>query len=172
MKKILAALIALAMIACMSIPAFAGQVTLEELGNQTIDVEATLVTREDVTVNVYSVNVEWEDMTFTYTTAQKTYTWDPENLEYDETVDPAKWNKASAAITVTNSSDLAVAVTASATNGFTVTGAGTLASAIGGGEEGANVAKTLTLTVTPPASIAASTDSVVTVTIAAPVTES
>ena len=169
MKKILAALIALAMIACMSIPAFAAEATLSDLGNQTIDVEATLVTREDVTVNVYSVNVEWDDMTFTYTTAQTTYTWNPENLEYDAVTDPAGWNKANAAITVTNSSDLAVVVTAAATNGFTVTGAGTLASAIV--EDGDNAAQTLTLTVTPPASIAAPTDSVVTVTIAAPVVE-
>ena len=106
-------------------------------------------------------------MTFTYTTAQTTYTWNPENLEYDEVTDPAGWNKANAAVTVTNSSDLAVAVTATATNGFTVTGAGTLASAYV--EDGESAPQELTLTVTPPASIAATTASVVTVTIAAPV---
>ena len=170
MKKILAALIALAMIACMSIPAFAGQATLEELGNQAIDVEATLITREDVTVNVYYVDVVWQDMTFTYTSAQTTYTWNPEALDYDETVDPASWDKESATITVTNSSDLAVAVTANATNGFTVTGAGTVASAIV--EDGDNAPQTLTLVVNVPESIAATTEAVVTVTIAAPITES
>ena len=170
MKKILAALLALAMIACMSIPAFAGQATLEELGDQAIDVEATFEDRDDVTVNVYSVNVEWEEMSFTYKTAKTTYTWNPENLDYDEVTDPAGWDKASAAITVTNRSDLAVAVTATATNGFTVTGAGTVASAIV--EDGENAAQELELTVTPPASIAEDTEAVVTVTIAAPITES
>ena len=163
MKKILAALLALAMLVCMSIPTFAAG-----LRDETIDLEAIFDDRgDDVYNDVYSVNVEWADMTFTYSTEKKTFTWNEETLAWDETnVLAAGWDKLNSTITVTNRSSLGINVAAEATDGFVVTGAGNVESAIV--EGGDNAPQTLTLTVTPPSAITENiADAYVTVTIGA-----
>ena len=174
MKKILAALLVLAMLVCISIPAFAAEnsATLSALGTQTIDVNAVFVDRgEDVYNHVYSVDVEWDDMTFTYSTLKNVYTWNPEDLDWDNAPVAAGWDKANATITVTNRSSLGIIVAADATNDFVVAGAGNVESAIV--EEGENAAQTLTLTVTPPSTIADDIeDASVTLTIGEYITES
>ena len=168
MKKILAALLALAMLACMSVTVFATEATLDALGEQDIDLEAVFNDRgDDVYNDVYSVNVEWDDMTFTYSTQKLTYTWNEEDLDWEVTNTlAAGWDKANATITVTNRSSLGINVAAEATDDFVVTGAGNVESAIVA--DGDNAAQTLTLTVTPPSAITADiADASVTVTIGA-----
>ena len=170
MKKILAALLALTMLAVMSIPAFAVETGLR---NETIDLDAVFNDRgADVYNDVYSVNVEWDDMTFTYSTRKVTYTWDEESLDWvaSETLN-AGWDKENATITVTNRSSLGINVAAVATDDFVVTGAGNVESAIVDG--GTNAPQELVLTVTPPSVITESiTDATVTVTIGEYVVES
>ena len=167
MKKILATILVLAMLACMSIPAFAaptqpGAINITATYNKAAD-----TTNRDAVV--YDVNVAYDNTVFTYTANADTYVWNPTALDYTTKIngEGGSWDKTSATITVTNRSNAAVAITASANNNFNVTASANCASAVGAGEGGTtNAATTATLTVTPPASIAASATVTVTVTLA------
>ena len=59
---------------------------------------------------VYKVDVEWDDLTFTYTEAQSN-TWNPEDHEMQGETNPT-WSKETANIKVTNHSSEGVNVTA------------------------------------------------------------
>ncbi|MBR2387409.1 MAG: hypothetical protein IKB02_01430 [Clostridia bacterium] len=124
MKKILALVLALTMIVGMSIPAFAAEIT--ESGDKatvgdtvTITVSGTVNDSGDnVYGTTYSVVVEWDSMTFEYTSEKEVYTWDAENLEYVKDTSQsvtAHWDKSEAEITVTNRSNAKVYVTATIT---------------------------------------------------------
>lgn len=156
MKKIVSLILALALIMSLSVTAFAAEAEGKKPGEDTtIDVSANRT--EDVdTVNVYSVDLAWDAMTFTYA-ASGTKTWNPETHEYD-TDATAKWENTTATITATNHSDLAVTVTFAYTdadandgvNGALDITTDTLESAVGKTlAEADSVTATLTISGTP-----------------------
>ena len=109
MKKIIATALALTMTLGMSTTALAaGNVDGAGVGSQDpIDVTAKY---NDSTTEptVYSVDLTWEDMTFTYTESG-TRTWDPDTHTYTDTTS-AGWDKFTAAVTATNHSNAMVTV--------------------------------------------------------------
>lgn len=57
---------------------------------------------------VYSIDVIWTDLTFTYT--EGTAQWDPSNHDYSSTVEDPKWTDSTGEITVTNHSNAQIFV--------------------------------------------------------------
>lgn len=106
---------------------------------------------------VYSVDIAWTDMSFTYTGAGEG-TWDPETHQYEGGTE-ASWTDSNASVTVINHSNAAVTVTASfeALPGYETTSmtfgnnGATVATA-----EGTEFAKapSATITITPTGSLA------------------
>lgn len=111
MKRLFTILIALVLVLSMSVSAFAaeGSVNGQGIGEQTIDVTANYQTGG--TEPVYSVDITWESMTFTYTDSG-VKVWNPSTHTYSVNTSGG-WDKTTANITVTNHSnvDVAVAVT-------------------------------------------------------------
>lgn len=101
MKKIFFAFISLTVVLTLSISSFASSITSQD-ESQTIDVKAKAVLSE--TPTTYSVDIEWDNMTFTYTRAQE---WNPSTHTYEEN---GKWENTDADITVTNHSNASVSV--------------------------------------------------------------
>ena len=101
MKKLIAVLMAIAMIAALSVTAFAATIT--ELADQTIEVNGTFVgyTQEDE----YNLTIGWGDMEFTY--AQATQQWDEVNHKWIAK-DAAAWTAEGNTITLKNDSSAAV----------------------------------------------------------------
>ena len=162
MKYILATVLALAMIACMGITAFAATANFDALNDtQEIQIGANYI-KADATTDtsaVYSVDISWEAISFTFTESANVKTWDPDRLAYveSETNTDGVWSGADATISISNSSNAGVVVTPTwtkAQNGADVnyTGAVTLGTAVGAGTEGANAATTGTITVSKPTS--------------------
>ncbi len=107
MKKFFALALALVLTCALAVTCFAA--TANTTTPATGAVKATYVAGATNTDKVYSVDVTFGDMNFTYTDTA-TGAWNPENHSYPDTV-PAAWNKTSADITVKNHSNAAVAVT-------------------------------------------------------------
>ena len=109
MKKLIATALALTMTLSLSTTALAaGNVNGAVVGSQEpIDVTAKY---NDSTADpiVYSVDLTWEDMTFTYNESG-TRTWDPDTHTYTDTTS-AGWDKITAAVTATNHSNVQVTV--------------------------------------------------------------
>ena len=109
MKKLIATALALTMTLSLSTTALAaGNVNGAGVGSQDpIDVTAKY---NDSTTEptVYSVDLTWEDMTFTYNESG-TRTWDPDTHTYTDTTS-AGWDKVTAAVTATNHSNTEVTV--------------------------------------------------------------
>ena len=114
MKKLFAALIAIIMLASMSVTAFAA--------------ENTGATPTDITVNgtytpgatadeVISADIAWDAMDFTYTGASQG-TWNPATHAYEGATEGG-WSDNTPAITVTNHSNVAVNATLSFTANVT-----------------------------------------------------
>ena len=166
MKKILATVLALTMIVGMSIPAFA---TAISTGTSTIGITATYNKKDAVESDevVYSIDVDYTSLAFTYTVEADTKKWNPNDLDFTTIIpgEDASWDKANAVVTITNRSNASLAIEAEASEGFTVvvSNEGACASAVGASDE---TLPKVTLTVTPPASIAKTTSATVTVTIA------
>ena len=108
MKKLIATALALTMTLSLSTTALAGgNVDGAGLGSQEINVTAKY--NDDATEpTVYSVDLTWEDMTFTYNESG-TRTWDPDTHTYTDTTS-AGWDKFTAAVTATNHSNTKVTV--------------------------------------------------------------
>lgn len=79
-----------------------------EVGSREIDVNARYKTLTKAPA-VYSVDLEWSDMTFTYT-QEETLTWNAKNHSY-KSKSSGKWDKTKGTITVTNHSNVDVQVT-------------------------------------------------------------
>lgn len=107
LKKITSVLAAAALVCTMSTTAFAEDGV--GTGNYNADVKGTY---QDggASDTVYSVDITWEDMSFTYTAAGEG-TWNPETHEYNGATQ-ASWSE-SKNIVVTNHSNAAVTATAS-----------------------------------------------------------
>ena len=126
MKKLFATLLAVAMLASVSVTAFAA-----ETNHGTQDTEITVngsYVSGAAGSSVISVDIEWEAMNFTYS-ATSEGTWNPATHTYEGQA-AGGWSDNTPAITVTNHSNVAV----NATLGFTadVTGVvGTFAEASG-----------------------------------------
>ena len=106
MKKIIAIILALALVMSLSITAFAAD--LNE-GAKTGDVTVNYTKGKDGGT-IYRVDVIWGSMEFSYTSEAKGV-WNPETHKYDEAA-PAKWECAKDAnkIAVTNHSNTKVTV--------------------------------------------------------------
>lgn len=110
MKKMFVTALAMTMVLGMSTTAFAaeGSVNGADTGAQDpIDVTAKYNDGAKEPT-VYSVDLTWEDMTFTYNESG-TRTWDPDTHTYTDTTS-AGWDKVTAAVTATNHSNAQVTV--------------------------------------------------------------
>ena len=110
MKKLFAALLAGAMLASMSVTAFAA--TNDGITPTDITVNGTY-TPGAMADEKISVDIAWDAMNFTYTGASQG-TWNPETHAYEGATEGG-WSNNTPAITVTNHSNVAV----NATLGFT-----------------------------------------------------
>lgn len=158
MKKITTLLAAAALTCAMGTTAFAADQDGVKTGDYTADVKGTYQAGGSGAV-VYSVDIAWTDMNFTYTGAGEG-TWDPETHQYSGSSEGA-WTASNDSITVTNHSNAAVKATAkfvadsgyeSTTMTFGNNGA-TVATAVG--TEVAS-APSATITVTPGGTLAES----------------
>lgn len=109
MKKLIATALALTMTLSLSTTALAaGNVDGAGVGSQDpIDVTAKY-NNSTADPIVYSVDLKWDDMTFTYNESG-TRTWDPDTHTYTDTTS-AGWDKTYAAVTATNHSNAQVTV--------------------------------------------------------------
>lgn len=109
MKKLIATALALTMTLSLSTTALAaGNVNGAVVGPQEpIDVTAKYNNSAADPI-VYSVDLKWDDMTFTYNEFG-TRTWDPDTHTYTDTTS-AGWDKTYAAVTATNHSNTEVTV--------------------------------------------------------------
>ena len=110
MKKITTLLAAAALTCAMGTTAFAADQDGVETGDYTADVKGTYQAGGSGVV-VYSVDIAWTDMSFTYTGAGEG-TWNPETHQYSGSSEGA-WAASNDSITVTNHSNAAVKATAS-----------------------------------------------------------
>lgn len=109
MKKLIATALALTMTLSLSTTALAGgNVDGAGVGSQD-PIDVTAKYNDGVTEpTVYSVDLTWEDMTFTYNESG-TRIWDPDTHTYTDTTS-AGWDKYTAAVTATNHSNANVTV--------------------------------------------------------------
>lgn len=115
MKKILSLALALALMLSLSVSAFAA----EEIKNDYQNVTANYV-KDTTGGTVYSVDVTWGSMEFTYTAASKG-TWNPGTHVYDDATEAAWTHEENAnKVTVTNHSntEINVALTYNKANGY------------------------------------------------------
>lgn len=110
MKKITTLLAAAALTCTMGTTAFAADQDGVKTGDYTADVNGTYQVGGSGAV-VYSVDIAWTDMSFTYTGAGEG-TWDPETHQYSGSSEGA-WTASNDSITVTNHSNAAVKAAAS-----------------------------------------------------------
>ena len=106
MKRIITLLMVLAMVMSLSVTAFAS-----DLG-ESKDVTAKYEKNESEQP-IYNVDLNWGDLTVTYTeTVEKV--WNPDTHTYDTTT-TGSWDKTESTVTVTNHSNVSVAVSMSVT---------------------------------------------------------
>ena len=103
MKRLLWRMVLLFLPGLLGINAFASQI-----GSREIDVKAKY-TVVSTTPASYSVDLQWTDMTFTYT-REDTRIWNPLTHTY-KTGSRSGWDKTRGSITVTNHSNVDVKVT-------------------------------------------------------------
>ena len=157
MKKLVSMLAVAALTCAMGTTAFAADQDGVGTGSYNTDVKGTYEAGSPGGV-VYSVDIAWTDMNFTYTGGEGT--WDPETHQYIGSSEGA-WTASNDSITVTNHSNAAVKATASyqAETGYESTtmtfgnNEATVATAVG--TEVAS-APSATITVTPGGTLAES----------------
>ena len=160
MKKLVSMLAVAALTCAMGTTAFAADQDGVKTGDYTADVKGTYQAGGSGAV-VYSVDIAWTDMSFTYTGAGEG-TWDPETHQYSGSSEGA-WTASNDSITVTNHSNAAVKATASyqAETGYESTtmsfgnNEATVATAVG---TEVDLAPSATITVTPGGTLAESAD--------------
>ena len=151
MKRVFTFLLALSLLMCSSVTAYAAEFPETVGKNESAEIDVTAkYSSSTVTPTVYSVDISWSNMTFTYT-QEDTKTWNAADHSY-ETSTKGEWDKTSATVTVTNHSNAAVQVDVEYTpvqdTGVTGTLTNTSA-ALNAGEEGNySGAESLTATLT------------------------
>lgn len=111
MKKGIAVLLALGLTLGMSVTAFAQEssiITSTEEGENSQEIDVTAKYNAVEEGIVYSVDLVWDDMTFTYTETG-TRTWNPATHTYGDTV-TGGWDKTSSSVKATNHSNAEVNV--------------------------------------------------------------
>ena len=101
MKKLVSLILALALVLAMAVSASAA--TLTAVGEQDIDVQAKYQD-STVTGDVYSVDISWGTMQFTYAESGS-LTWNPNDHSYDGTTTTG-WTAKGYTVTVTNHSNV------------------------------------------------------------------
>ncbi len=109
MKKLISLLLSLALILSLGVTVFAADGSGNVGQNDSQDIPVTAKnTGSSTDTPVYSVDISWEDMTFTYSAAT-TRTWNPDTHTYTSS-GTGGWNKTTAAVTVVNHSNVDVDV--------------------------------------------------------------
>lgn len=152
MKKFITATLALALALSMSVSAFAATNTG---GDTTIDVKAKYAGSQ-TTAEVVSVDISWGAMQFTYSESGSR-TWNPNNHSYTTSTE-AGWSASGNTVTVTNHSNVNVAVgfdyeadtVTTAAGSFDIASKALTAGAEGKYAEADSVTAALTLTGTVP----------------------
>ena len=140
MKKlstILALVLVVALFASFAVSAEVEHSIIAELGSVSKDIEFDFKEVEIDDSVVYSVDVAWNDLSFTYDEGK--LSWNPEDHDYTKADSAANWSDDEGFVTVTNHSNADVAVTvsfsdANADDGLSVevaNGSFTLESAVG-----------------------------------------
>lgn len=161
MKRILSLILAMVMIMSLSITTFAVE-SVANGGTDSADVTGTY--SSEATVIVYSVDISWSDLEFTYNGAFEG-NWNPKTHEYDDAT-AAGWASGNGTITVTNHSNTAITATPSyiAKTGYESAGmnfsspALQVASADNGVDGAAGTAVVGSITVTPTGSLPEGTE--------------
>ena len=122
MKKLYSLLLAIMMIATIALPVFAEESVDANGGSANVNVNGVVQYTGSSETQIISVDVAWEDMTFTYVEGVH-FGWNPENHEYAGAYE-GYWENDRADITVTNHSNTEVNATLSFESGVdTVSGA-------------------------------------------------
>ena len=137
MKKLLSVFLSVVLLISVHITAFAAAPeTVGKDGSKEIDVTAKYQS-STATPAVYSVDISWSSMTFTYTESS-TKNWNAANHSYD-TESQGTWDKTAATITITNHSNVSVNVSTDYSSAGTTGVTGTLtngATTLDAGAEG------------------------------------
>lgn len=122
MKKFCTLFLAIIMIATLALPVFAEESVDANGGSANVNVNGVVRYTGSSETQIISVDVAWEDMTFTYVEGVH-FGWNPENHEYAGAYE-GYWENNRADITVTNHSNTEVNATLSFESGVdTVSGA-------------------------------------------------
>ena len=108
MKKIIALALAITMLVAMSAPAYAAK-SIDSHGDSASIPVGVIFQAKGVAFKTFSVDIEWEDMTFTYTKAADGE-WDPATHSYTGGSE-GSWSTDTSTITITNHSDINVNAT-------------------------------------------------------------
>lgn len=157
MKKIFAIVLSIVMLVCMSTTAFAADVTNQGTGAYTGNVTGSYVAGGSGGT-VYSVDIKWEGLSFTYEAAGTQ--WNPGTHQYEENGE-AGWASNTGTITVTNHSNAAITAVPSytAAEGYASAGVSFSTDSLSVISAATNnQAESGTITVTPTGSLPAGTD--------------
>lgn len=122
MKKLCTLFLAIIMIATLALPVFAEESVDANGGSANVNVNGVIQYTGSSETQIISVDVAWENMTFTYVEGVH-FGWNPENHEYAGAYE-GYWENDRADITVTNHSNTEVNATLSFESGVdTVSGA-------------------------------------------------
>ena len=120
MKKLFSLLLAIMMIATIALPVFAEESVDANGGSANVNVNGVVQYTGSSETQTISVDVAWEDMTFTYVEGVH-FGWNPENHEYAGAYE-GYWENDRADITVTNHSNTEVNATLSFESGVDTVG--------------------------------------------------
>ena len=120
MKKLYSLLLAIMMIATMALPVFAEESVDANGGSANVNVNGVVQYTGSSETQIISVDVAWENMTFTYVEGVH-FGWNPETHEYAGAYE-GYWENDRADITVTNHSNTEVNATLSFESGVDTVG--------------------------------------------------
>ena len=108
MKKVLSIVLAIAMIASMSVVAFAATINAPSDTAATIPVKGVYDGTAGKT-SVYKIDITWDEFTYTFSSGKK---WNPGTYQWEVTAGDAGWDISEKSIDFLNHSDKSIAVSA------------------------------------------------------------